>query len=157
MTTQPERDPTTWPACLVSAASADRHGAEMVDYQVRAMTWNVWWRFGPRWRERRPGILATIQRFTPDVVGLQEVWSTGERTQADELAEALGFSATFAAPSYPAAPDPPVAPDHTGVELGVALLSRWPIVRRDVIMMPARTPAPGTRSSPRPLAQGAGP
>jgi endonuclease/exonuclease/phosphatase family metal-dependent hydrolase len=72
----------------------------MVDYQVRAMTWNIWWRFGPRWRERQPGILTTIERFTPDVVGLQEVWSTGERTQADELAEALGFYATFAAPSY---------------------------------------------------------
>src|SRR5215213_6854785 len=138
MTTQPERDPTTWPACLVSAAGADRHGAEMVHYQVRAMTWNVWWRFGPRWRERQPGILATIQRFTPDVAGLQEVWSTGERTQADELAEALGFYATFAAPSYPAAPDPPVASDHASVELGVALLSRWPIVQRDVITMPAR-------------------
>jgi endonuclease/exonuclease/phosphatase family metal-dependent hydrolase len=110
----------------------------MVDHQVRAMTWNIWWRFGPRWRERQPGILATIERFTPDVVGLQEVWSTGERTQADELAEALGFYATFAAPSYPAAPDPHVAPDHAGVELGVALLSRWPIVRRDVITMPAR-------------------
>ena len=47
----------------------------MVDYQVRAMTWNIWWRFGPRWRERQPGILATIQRFTPDVVGLQEASS----------------------------------------------------------------------------------
>jgi endonuclease/exonuclease/phosphatase family metal-dependent hydrolase len=105
----------------------------MVDYRVRAMTWNIWWRFGPRWRERQPGILATIQRFTPDVVGLQEVWSSEGRTQADELAEALGCDATFAAPSYPAAPDPPVAPDHAGVELGVALLSRWPIraARRD--------------------------
>ena len=102
------------------------------------MTWNVWWRFGPRWRERQPGILVTIQRFGPDVAGLQEVWSTGERTQADELAEALGFYATFAAPSYPAAPDLPVASDHAGVELGVALLSRWPIVQRDVITMPAR-------------------
>jgi endonuclease/exonuclease/phosphatase family metal-dependent hydrolase len=113
-------------------------GAEMVDYRVRAMTWNVWWRFGPRWRERQPGILATIERFTPDVVALQEVWSAGETTQADELAEALGFHTSFAAPSYPAAPDPPVELDHAGVELGVALLSRWPIVQREVIPMPAR-------------------
>lgn len=37
----------------------------MVDPQLRAMTWNIWWRFGPRWRERQPGILATIERFTP--------------------------------------------------------------------------------------------
>jgi aryl carrier-like protein len=27
---------------------------------IRVMTWNLWWRFGPRWRERQPGILATI-------------------------------------------------------------------------------------------------
>jgi endonuclease/exonuclease/phosphatase family metal-dependent hydrolase len=110
----------------------------MVDHRVRAMTWNLWWRFGPRWRERQPGILATIERFDPDVVALQEVWSAAEKTQADELAEALGFSATFAAPSYPAAPDPAVEPDHVGVELGVGLLSRWPLVHREVITMPAR-------------------
>jgi endonuclease/exonuclease/phosphatase family metal-dependent hydrolase len=110
----------------------------MVDYHVRVMTWNIWWRFGPRWRERQPGIRATIERFDPDVIALQEVWSAEETTQADELAEALGYSATFAAPSYPSAPDPPDAPDHAGVELGVALLSRWPIVQRDVITLPAR-------------------
>jgi endonuclease/exonuclease/phosphatase family metal-dependent hydrolase len=110
----------------------------MADHQLRAMTWNVWWRFGPRWRERQPGILATIERFTPDVVGLQEVWSAGDVTQADELADALGFHSAFAAPSYPSVPDPVVQPDHAGVELGVALLSRWPIIRHDAVAMPAR-------------------
>jgi endonuclease/exonuclease/phosphatase family metal-dependent hydrolase len=108
------------------------------DHQVRAMTWNIWWRFGPRWRERQPGILATIKRFTPDVVALQEVWGTGETTQADELGEALGMHATFAEPSYPVAPDAPEQPDQAGVELGVALLSRWPIVQREAIAMPSR-------------------
>ena len=29
-------------------------------------------------------------------------------------------------------------PDHADVELGVALLSRWPLLQRDVITMPAR-------------------
>ena len=110
----------------------------MADHRLRAMTWNLWWRFGPRWRERQPGILATIERFDPDVVALQEVWSTEETTQADELAEALGYHATFAAPSYPPAPDPPVEPDHAGVGLGIGLLTRWPIVQRNVITMPAR-------------------
>jgi endonuclease/exonuclease/phosphatase family metal-dependent hydrolase len=103
----------------------------VVDHQVRVMTWNLWWRFGPRWRERQPGILATIQRFTPDLVGLQEVWGAEGRTQADELAEALGFHAAFAAPSYPVSPTPEV-------ELGVALLSRWPILRQEAVVMPAR-------------------
>ena len=110
----------------------------MVDHQLRAMTWNLWWRFGPRWRDRQAGILATIERFAPDVVALQEVWSADGATQADELARTLGFHATFAAPSYPAAPDPARRPDHAGVELGVALLSRWPVLRQDVIAMPAR-------------------
>jgi endonuclease/exonuclease/phosphatase family metal-dependent hydrolase len=109
-----------------------------VDHQVRVMTWNLWWRFGPRWRERQPGIRATIERFTPDLVGLQEVWGVEGRTQADELAESLGFHAAFAAPSYPVAPDPPVIEDHAGVELGVALLSRWPILRQRAVVMPAR-------------------
>ncbi|MGW6276990.1 endonuclease/exonuclease/phosphatase family protein [Kribbella sp. NPDC055071] len=102
------------------------------------MTWNVWWRFGPGWRERQPGILATIEQFTPDLVGLQEVWNADGRSQADELAESLGFHAAFAAPSYPAPPNPPTVQDHAGVELGVALLSRWPILRQQAVLMPAR-------------------
>lgn len=110
----------------------------MVDHQVRVMTWNVWWRFGPRWQERQPGILETIRRFTPDLVGLQEVWGTEAVTQADELADALGMYAVFAAPSYPVAPDAPERPDQAGVELGIALLSRWPITQYDAIAMPSR-------------------
>ncbi len=109
-----------------------------VDHQVRVMTWNIWWRFGPRWRERQPGILETIRRFTPDVVGLQEVWGTDPVTQADELADDLGMYAAFAAPSYPAAPASPERPDQAGVELGVALLSRWPITQYEGIAMPSR-------------------
>ena len=40
------------------------------DGQVRIMTWNIWWRFGPRWWGRQPGIVATIERVQPDVVAL---------------------------------------------------------------------------------------
>jgi endonuclease/exonuclease/phosphatase family metal-dependent hydrolase len=110
----------------------------MVDSQVRLMTWNIWWRFGPRWRERQPGIRATIARIAPDVVALQEVWSADGTTQAHELAEHLGFHATFAAPSYPPAPGAAAQSDHDGVDLGVAQLSRWPILTSDAIAMPAR-------------------
>jgi endonuclease/exonuclease/phosphatase family metal-dependent hydrolase len=102
------------------------------------MTWNIWWRFGPRWQERQAGILATLERFTPDVVALQEVWGTDRTTQADQLADALGFQAVFAAPSYPRTPDPVLTPDQDGVQLGVALLSRWPILEAEEIPMPAR-------------------
>jgi endonuclease/exonuclease/phosphatase family metal-dependent hydrolase len=102
------------------------------------MTWNIWWRFGPRWRERQPGILATIERFSPDVIALQEVWSADGTTQADQFADALGFHTAFASPSYPRTPDPVQTPDHDGVDLGVALLSRWPIIEHEAIPMRAR-------------------
>jgi endonuclease/exonuclease/phosphatase family metal-dependent hydrolase len=107
----------------------------MVDSTVRAMTWNIWWRFGPRWRDRQPGLLATLERVGPDVLALQEVWAGNGTTQADELATALGMHAVFAAPSYPAVP---ADPDSAGLELGVAVLSRWPILDHCVHALPAR-------------------
>ena len=110
----------------------------MVDSTVRAMTWNIWWRFGPRWRDRQPGIKDTITRFSPDIVALQEVWSSNETTQADELAKSLGMYAVFASPSYPPAPTGTDVSDFEGVDLGIAVLSRWPIIDQDTAVMPAR-------------------
>jgi endonuclease/exonuclease/phosphatase family metal-dependent hydrolase len=110
----------------------------MVDSMVRAMTWNVWWRFGPHWRDRQPGIRATLERLRPDVVALQEVWAGDGTTQADELAEALRMHAVFASPSYPPAPSDPGRPDWTGFDLGIAVLSRWPILDHETVTMPAR-------------------
>lgn len=110
----------------------------MADSMVRAMTWNIWWRFGPRWQDRQPGIRATLERLRPDVVALQEVWAGDGTTQADELAEALRMHAVFAAPSYPPAPTDPGRPDWAGLDLGIAVLSRWPILDRQVAIMPAR-------------------
>lgn len=106
---------------------------------MRVVTWNVWWRFGAEWRERQPRILATLQGLAPDVVGLQESWVTGATSQAAELGRELGLHAVTATPSLPpapAAPESPGSPDRDGVELGVALLSRWPVL--DV----ARPPLP---------------
>jgi len=31
------------------------------------MTWNIWWRFGPRWREREPALIETLRKVDPDV------------------------------------------------------------------------------------------
>lgn len=95
------------------------------------MTWNIWWRFGPRWADRQPAIVATLQRFRPDVLALQEVWGGSGTTQADELADRLGMHAVFAAPSYPPSPT-------EGIELGIAVLSRWPIPDRETVVLPAR-------------------
>jgi endonuclease/exonuclease/phosphatase family metal-dependent hydrolase len=119
------------PGVGTSGFAPEPEGAVVADPQLRAMTWNIWWRFGPRWRERQPGILATIERFDPDVIALQEVWAADGTTQAHEFGAALGFHAAFAAPSYPRTPD-------DEVQLGVALLSRWPITEHEAIPMPAR-------------------
>ena len=63
------------------------------------MTWNIWWRFGPKWQERQSVLVETLRTVDPDVVALQEVWSTDETTQAHEFAASLGLHAGFAEPS----------------------------------------------------------
>jgi endonuclease/exonuclease/phosphatase family metal-dependent hydrolase len=95
---------------------------------MRVMTWNLQWRERADWRSRQPAILTTLDTVHPDVAGLQEVWATTGTTLADQLAGPLGMHAAFAAPSLPPPPDPPERPDHAGVEVGVAVLSRWPIL-----------------------------
>jgi endonuclease/exonuclease/phosphatase family metal-dependent hydrolase len=100
----------------------------MTEGGARVLSWNVWWRFGPRWRDRQPRILETLREVAPDVIALQEAWATRSTTQAQQIADALGFEAAFAAPSLPPVPDPPEHPDQAGVRLGVGLVSRWPIV-----------------------------
>jgi endonuclease/exonuclease/phosphatase family metal-dependent hydrolase len=105
---------------------------------MRVMSWNLWWRFGDAWRERDRGILATLAALRPDVAGLQEVWGSAGTTQAEQLAERLGMHAAFAAPSLPPPPDPPERPDQAGVEVGVAVLSRWPILEVRHHRLPSR-------------------
>ena len=118
---------------------------------MRVMSWNLWWRFdcrhqvtvgtppqgADRWQARERGIVSTLQAVQPDIAGFQEVWATAETTQADRLAERLGMHAAFGAPSLPATPEPPHEPDHAGVEVGVAVLSRWPIVEVQQVPLPS--------------------
>lgn len=106
------------------------------------MTWNLWWRFGPQWRDRENGILQTLREVDADIVALQEVWATGGTTQAQRLADQLGLHAAFAAPSLPPAPDPPESPEQQDVEVGLGLLARWPVRRLRIVQMPARHRTP---------------
>lgn len=94
---------------------------------MRLVTWNVLWRFDPDWRARERGILATLERLQPDVVGLQECWGTGDGSQAHLVAGRLGLHAEFLAPSLPPVPGPPEHPEQAGVVMGVGLVSRWPV------------------------------
>jgi endonuclease/exonuclease/phosphatase family metal-dependent hydrolase len=102
------------------------------------MTWNLWWRFGPQWQERQPGIAATIRAANPDLVALQEVWAANGTTQAHHLAADLGLHAGYAAPGLPPPPDPPEHPDQAGVEVGIGLLSRWPVAAARTVAMPTK-------------------
>lgn len=95
---------------------------------IRAMTWNVWWRFGGNWREREPGLLQVIRDADPDVLGLQECWGAANRTQADVIAAALGaHHAAFVEVGLPPAPDPVETDDQRGAVMGLGLVSRWPL------------------------------
>ncbi|WP_375388318.1 endonuclease/exonuclease/phosphatase family protein [uncultured Amnibacterium sp.] len=105
---------------------------------ARLMTWNVWWRFGPDAMARQPLILDTIRDAGADVIALEESWATAGETQAGAIADALGFHAVFAGPSLPPLPDVPEHPDQVGVDLGIALVSRWPVSAKRVAAMPSR-------------------
>ncbi len=95
-----------------------------VERLLRVVTWNVWGRYGP-WRERAPKITETLQRLDPDVVCLQEVWTVGGRTQADDLAEDLGLHAAFDRTRMP-----DVEPESGADALGMAVLGRWAVLDR---------------------------
>jgi endonuclease/exonuclease/phosphatase family metal-dependent hydrolase len=98
---------------------------------MRLVTWNVWWRFGDDWERRQPAIAATLRRLRPDLVGLQETWAD----QVDRLGEQLGMHAAEVETTIPPPPE---------YELGVGLLSRWPIAAVDEHLLPAqhRPPPP---------------
>lgn len=99
---------------------------------MRAMTWNVWWRFGGNWREREPGILDTVRAADPDVLGIQECWGAAQRTQADVLAEAIGGHSAFVEVDLP-----PATREGDGAVMGVGLASRWPITAFEPVPLPS--------------------
>jgi len=100
---------------------------------VRVLTWNVWWRFGD-WRARRTAIEAVLARESPDVICLQEVWKDGREHLAEQLARPLGFHVAEA-PS-PRSERWQRRLGEPGVAYGLAVLSRWPIVGREVLHLP---------------------
>ncbi|MDA2812352.1 endonuclease/exonuclease/phosphatase family protein [Nocardiopsis sp. RSe5-2] len=101
---------------------------------MRVLTWNVWWRFGP-WEERREAILAVLGDLRPDVIGLQEMWARGGENLAEWLASRLGMYWTWAASRAPERWQARIG-DST-VDIGNAVLSRWPIAEQDRMELPA--------------------
>ena len=107
------------------------------------MTWNTWWRFGGNWAERERGILQVVKEQRPDLLGIQECWGEEGRTQADVVAEALGYHAAFVPVGLPPVPDPAEYAEQEGVTMGLGLVSRWPITR----VLRASLPSDGRESA----------
>jgi endonuclease/exonuclease/phosphatase family metal-dependent hydrolase len=94
---------------------------------LRILTLNIWNRGGP-WEERLAVIRAGLADLEPDVVGLQEVLRpTGSEgpDQAAQIAEGLGYHIAYGA-SF----------DTGGIEFGNAALSKFPIIRSEVLQLP---------------------
>lgn len=101
---------------------------------MRVVTWNLWWRFGP-WRERQKAIRSVLRELRPDLVGLQEVWAADGENLAEWLADELGLYWTWAA-----SPAPERWRRRIGdapVDIGNAVLSRWPVEATEVLRLPA--------------------
>jgi endonuclease/exonuclease/phosphatase family metal-dependent hydrolase len=98
------------------------------------VTWNLWWRFGP-WQARQKAVLTALRELDPDVVGLQEVWAAGGENLAEWLAGELGLHCAWAA--SPAPERWRARLGDPAVDIGNAVLSRWPVVDRDALPLPA--------------------
>jgi endonuclease/exonuclease/phosphatase family metal-dependent hydrolase len=105
----------------------------MVETTLRLVTWNVWGRYG-EWSSRLDGIIAELERAAPDIVCLQEAWTTPEQNQADLVGEALGLPYRFAWGDWP----------RDGWMSGGAVCSRWPIATGEQRPLPGQADTAGT-------------
>jgi endonuclease/exonuclease/phosphatase family metal-dependent hydrolase len=110
---------------------------------IRVATWNLWWRFGP-WQQRREAIATVLGEAQPDLCGLQEVWASPSDHLAAVLANQLGMHWTWT---------PSPAPERwqqrigdPAMQLGNAILSRWPITEQASQPLPAAANADDGRT-----------
>jgi len=94
---------------------------------LNVLSLNIWNRQGP-WEKRLPMIRRGLEALSPDVVGLQEVISHEGKTQAQTIAEGLGYETAFG----------PALDLGEQVLFGNAVLSRWPIAHHEVLSLPTR-------------------
>ncbi len=71
----------------------------------------------------------TIKKYTPDIVGLCEVQDEGDifTKQTDDIAKICGYPYFFFSPAIP---------NNRGGHYGVALLSKYPILKAETHMIP---------------------
>jgi len=90
----------------------------------RAASLNIWSRFGP-WEERLVAIRAGLSGIAPDVIGMQEVLNFPGFDQAAMVGEGLGYHVAWG-----------ISSENHGYPTGNAILSRWPVLRKEVIALP---------------------
>ena len=90
----------------------------------RVATLNIWNRFGP-WEERLGAIREGLRTLAPDIIGMQEVLRFNGFDQAALVSDGLGYEIAWGEAS-----------ENHGYPVGNAILSKWPIVEREVIPLP---------------------
>ncbi len=118
----------------MSDGSPDESAGRLVKTRLTVLCWNLAWRFDDGWEAREPLILDVLRAADADVVALQEVWDDGEENQAERLGRSLGLNWTYEK----------ITPID-GVDLGLAVLSRWPIAGREGHALPSMPSAGGRR------------
>ncbi len=101
---------------------------------MRILSWNLWWRYGA-WQQRRRAIVAELRRVDPDICGLQEVWADPGDNLAASIADELGLHRAYAPSPAPGKWQRRIG-DPT-IQIGNAVLSRWPILESAVRRLPA--------------------
>lgn len=110
---------------------------------MRILTWNLWWRFGD-WEARQRAILAVLADAEADVVTLQEVWATPTANLAELLAHELGLHWAWSPSPSPGRWQERA--DQPGVDIGNAILSRWPITNEVRQVLPRGSAALAERT-----------
>ena len=105
----------------------------VIETTCRVVTWNVWGRYG-EWSTRLRALIEELHRFTPDIVCLEEAWTTPRENQADMVGEALGLSHRFSCGDW----------QQDGWTSGAAICSRWPITTHQQRSLPGDADAAGS-------------
>lgn len=113
---------------MTAGRAVPRSREDRIEYfamrTFRAATLNIWSRFGP-WEDRLRSIREGLCSLVPDAIGLQEVLRCGDFDQAALVSDGLGYEVAWG-----------VASEAHGARLGNAILSRWPILRTEVVALP---------------------
>ena len=123
-----------------AAGVGGSHGAgsePILSTVLRAMTWNLWWRFGP-WAQRQALIERVVTDVDPDILCIQEVWSEeGGADQAGRIAAALGeCHVAHGQLTY-----------RDGLAFTNAIVSRWPYLDHEVHHLPDESGEPSVRTA----------